>query len=106
MADLAISRNVEAERTGAVSADTHGRERREPPPEGQRRHRDGASPELALALGESVTVVYEQGPDGEPLIRVLDNERGETLAILTPDELRSMTADTGLPPGLLLRVSS
>ncbi len=106
MADLAISRNVEAQRLGSVSADAHGGARHEPPPEGQPRHREGASPELALALGEAVTVVYEQGADGEPLIRVLDNERGETLALLTPEELRTMTADTGLPPGLLIRVSS
>ncbi len=106
MPDLAVTRSTEAQRMNAVSADAHGGERREPSPDGERRHREPASPELAIALGEAVTVVYEQGPDGEALIRVLDNERGETLAVLTPEELRSLTADTGLPPGLLLRVAS
>ncbi len=106
MADLTVSRSAEAQRLGSVSPDARDGGRREPPPEGHPRPRASASPELAVALGEAVTVVYELGEDGESLIRVLDNERGETLAVLTPEELRAMTADTGLPPGLLIRVSS
>lgn len=106
MPDLAVTRSTEARRMGGVNADAHGGERREPAPEEQRPRREYSSPELAVALGEAVTVVYEQGANGESLIRVLDNERGETLAVVTPEQLLAMTADTGLPPGLLVRLAS
>ncbi len=106
MGDVAITRNAESQRLGGVSAESQGGERRGPPPEGKRRRRQQASPELAVALGEAVTVIYEEGPNGAPLIRVIDNEHGETVALLTPEELRALAATTGLPPGLLMRVQS
>ena len=69
-----------------------------------------AAPELAIALAGDARAAmearYEEGIDGQPRIRILDRERGETVAVLTPDELRALTEQTGLPPGLLLRASS
>lgn len=49
---------------------------------------------------------YEQDADGNPLIRIVDAERGETIAVLTPEELQELAAQTGLPPGLLIRTTS
>lgn len=79
----------------------------------QRREPDGAtgSEELAIALaapggGHTLVARYETGEDGGPLIRILDRERDETLALLTPEELQALTEDTGLPPGLLVRAVS
>ena len=106
MADLAITRNAESQRLAGVSAEGQGGERRETQPDAKRSRRQPASPELAVALGEAVTAVYEEGPDGTPLIRLIDRERGETVALLTPAELQALTAETGLPPGLLMRVAS
>lgn len=106
MADIAVVRNVEAQRLGAVSADAHGEPRREPQRDPRRRPARPRTPELALALGEAVSLSYETGADGSPLVRDVDNERGETVALLTPEELRNLTADTGLPAGVLVRLSS
>ena len=86
--------------------------RRDQPSE-QRRERDGAtgSEELAIALAESspghtLEARYETDDEGGPLIRIVDLERNETLALLTPEELRALTEDTGLPPGLLIQAMS
>ena len=49
---------------------------------------------------------YEQDDDGTPLIRIVDRERDETVAIVTPEELRAMAEQTGLPPGLLLHTAT
>ena len=106
MADLTIARSSESQRLAGVAADGRGEQHREPPPEQKRQRRQAASPELAVALGEAVTAVYEEGPDGQPMIRIIDRERGDTVALVTPEELRAMTAETGLPPGMLMRVAS
>lgn len=106
MADLAVSRPSESQRLAGVAADGRATEHHDPPPEQQRRPRKPFSPELALALGEAVTAIFEEGPEGQPLIRIIDRERGETVALVTPEELREMTAETGLPPGMLVRVTS
>jgi hypothetical protein len=106
MADLAVSRPLESQRLVGVAADGRGGEHHDPPPEQKRRPRQPASPELALARGGAVTAAFEEGPDGQPLIRIIDRERGETVALVTPEELRTMTAETGLPPGMLVRVAS
>ncbi|MFN8638375.1 MAG: hypothetical protein U0360_02710 [Dehalococcoidia bacterium] len=107
MADLAITRSAEAQRLAAIGAEAHGGERRDSQPEAEHRERRNApAPELAVALGAAVTVVYEQGPEGESLIRIVDNARGETIAVVSPEQLRDMTAETGLPPGLLVQVAS
>lgn len=79
----------------------------------QRREPDGSagSEELAIALaqpsqGHTLVARYETDDEGNPLIRILDRERNETLALLTPQELQELTEDTGLPPGLLVRAVS
>ena len=81
----------------------------------QRQQQQGKGPsprpgaeELAVALdGRSqLAARFEQGADGQPLVRVFDRERGETVALLTPEELRTLAEQTGLPPGMLVRVSS
>ncbi len=43
---------------------------------------------------------------GETRVRIVDTERDETVAVLTPDELRTLAAQTGLPAGLLLQARS
>ncbi|MDA0351562.1 MAG: hypothetical protein O3A10_05025 [Chloroflexi bacterium] len=53
-----------------------------------------------------MTARFELGSEGEPLIRITDRSRNETVALITPEELKALAEDTGLPPGLLLRVSS
>ncbi len=106
MAEIAPVRKTEAPHLVAVAADSHGEPRREPQRDPRQRPARPRSPEVAIALGEAVTLSYEVGDDGAPLIRVVDHERGETVAVLSPDELRTLTADTGLPPGILVRLSS
>ena len=112
MADLRVSNTPDGSRQVAGVAsdgsrqqpDRHGQgepERRQPAP--------GAE-ELAVALTEdgrtAMEARYEQDADGNALIRIVDVERGETIAVLTPEELRELTEQTGLPPGLLLRAAS
>lgn len=79
----------------------------------RRQHRDGdSSPsgaeELAVALDgrRHLAARFEQDSDGQPLVRVIDRERGETVALLTPDELRRLAEQTGLPTGMLVHLSS
>jgi len=80
---------------------------------GQHRDSHGAagSEELAIALanssrGHTLVARYETDDEGNPLIRIFDREQNETVALLTPEELRTLTEDTGLPPGLLVRAVS
>lgn len=86
--------------------------RRQPQGE-QRREREGSagSEELAIALsdsssGHTLVARYETDDEGGPLIRIIDQERNETVALLTPEELQALTEDTGLPPGLLIQAMS
>lgn len=79
----------------------------------RRQHREGdSSPagaeELAVALDgrRHLSARFEQDADGQPLVRVIDRERGETVALLTPDELRRLAEQTGLPTGMLVHLSS
>lgn len=94
--------------TPAISAD----QRRRGGEERQQR-RDGEQPapgaeELAVALDgrRHLAARFEQDSDGQPLVRVTDRERGETVALLTPDELRRLAEQTGLPTGMLVHLSS
>ena len=80
----------------------------------ERRDRDdGAAPgveELAVALREErrkhlvARLVVDES--GETRVRIVDTDRDETVAVLTPDELRTLAAQTGLPAGLLLQARS
>ena len=95
--------------TPAVSAD----QQRRGGGDGRQHPRDGeqSSPgaeELALALDgrRHLAARFEQDSDGQPLVRVVDRDRGETVALLTPEELRHLAEQTGLPTGLLVHLSS
>lgn len=109
MDDLRIQsgpeRSVSTVRVAADGRGGGGRQQEQP-----RQERRPGAPELAVALAEdgraAMEARYEEDADGHPLIRVLDAERGETVAVLTPDELRTLAEQTGLPPGLLVRASS
>ena len=94
--------------TPAVGADQRRRGgERQQHQSGGGRSRPGAE-ELAVALDgrQQLAARFEQDADGQPLVRIFDTERGETVALLTPEELRSLAEQTGLPTGMLVRVSS
>lgn len=112
MADLRVQKpDSTADRAQAVSRDGgSGSRPREETPQHSDERLAGAE-ELALALAESergqeLTARYELGDDGEPLIRIVDRARGETVALVSPEELKALAEDTGLPPGLLVHVTS
>lgn len=108
MADLRIQQTTPVQ-AARVSADGRGgTPQREHAPPRERQDRHGAD-ELAVALAGdgrmAMEAHFEQDADGNPLIRIVDAARGETVAVVTPEELRALTEQTGLPPGLLLRTS-
>lgn len=111
MADLRVTRSDDASRQVAgVTSDGDGQEQRR----GQEQPRErGAAPgaeELAVAFAEdgraAIEARYEQDADGNPRIRIVDRESGETIAVVTPEELRALAEQTGLPPGLLIHTST
>jgi hypothetical protein len=112
MADLRVQHSEPStDALHAVARD--GRPPQHGPREDPSRHheRDPGAAELAVALSESargdaLVARYEEGSDGTPLIRIVDRVRGDTVALVTPDELRDLAQETGLPPGLLIQVSS
>ena len=112
MADLRVTGTPEHSRqvtqvSSEGSRDPSQNERQ--PQHRQRRSAPGAE-ELALALMDdgrtAIEAHYEQDEDGNALIRIVDRERGETVALVTPEELRAMAEQTGLPPGLLLHTAT
>ena len=113
MVDLRVQQtDSSAERARAVSRDGGGSSQ-QPGDDDAPRHRDApaGAEELAIALAESdrgdaLTARYEVDSEGGPLIRIIDRTRNETVALITPEELKTLAEDTGLPPGLLVRVSS
>lgn len=87
-----------------------GQERREGGPGRDGERDDARSPggreELAVAFDDparSLAAHFEQAEDGSPQVRILDRVSGQTVAVLTPDELRAMAEQTGLPSGLLFQ---
>lgn len=108
MSELSVARASDTTPLVAVGADGRRAHHEQPSEEHGERREPSASPELALALRghASVSAAYEQGPDGAPLIRIVDRTRNETIALLTPEELQQLAAPTGLPPGLLMRLES
>ena len=94
----------------SVSADSRGQQdrRREQAPSGPATR--GISEELAIALSEdgrsTMAAHLEQTDDGATIIRVVDQESGETIAVVTPEELRELAEQTGLPTGMLLQAKS
>jgi len=111
MADLRIQQSVPASAAPIAGDGRSGGGHREQSPSREHAARRGVE-ELAVALaGDGRAVMeaqYEQDADGNPLIRIVDVVKGETVGLVTPEELRSLTEHTGLPglpPGLLLRTS-
>ncbi len=94
--------------TPAVGADQRRRGGNPQQQPGGGRSRPGAE-ELAVALDGrgQLSARFELDAEGQPLVRVFDRERGETVALLTPEELRALAERTGgLPPGMLVHLSS
>lgn len=111
MADLRIERGPTALGPPAVTPE----QRRGGGGEGRRGQQDAREPvpgveELAVALREEgrkhLVARLVTDESGETRVRIVDTERGETVAVLTPDELRDLAAQTGLPSGLLLQARS
>ena len=112
MADVRVSRTPDSSQQVAhVTAEGSRKDARQQEQRGgQRRSPSPGAEELALALADggraAMEARYEEDADGNPLIRIVDVEREETIAVLTPEELRALTEQTGLPPGLLLRTTT
>ncbi len=112
MSDLRVQQfDPGAERALAVSRDGGGGNQDGGEPMPRQHDAPAGAEELAVALAESdrgdtLVASYEVDADGEPLIRIVDRSRDETVALITPEELKTLAEDTGLPPGLLVRVSS
>ncbi len=111
MADIKIERGPASIGPAAVTPD----QRRGSGGGGRRDSGDsGAQPpgveELALALREEgrkhLVARLVTDESGETRVRIVDTDRDETVAVLTPDELRILAAQTGLPSGLLLQARS
>lgn len=106
MADLRVQQPATAQATPVSADGKGGNPHRDQPPPRRRPDHPGAA-ELAVALAEdgrtAMEAHYEQDADGNPLIRIVDAARGETVAVVTPEELRALTEQTGLPAGLLVR---
>jgi hypothetical protein len=110
MADVRVDRPALIHPVGVPGASEE--RRRDGGGSGQRREpegRPGGREELAVALGEpgrSLRAELEHDADGELRVRVVDRERGEVVAVLTPDELRALAEQVGLPSGLLFQARS
>lgn len=108
MADLRIQQSQPVQAVRVTSDGRGGTPQREQSPPRERQERHGAD-ELAVALAgdgrAAMEAYFEQDAEGNPLIRIVDTARGETVAVVTPEELRALTEQTGLPPGLLMRRS-
>lgn len=109
MSDVRVHRSGQVPPTGVPSATgEHRRQRDDRHEERQERERGGRE-ELAVALGEpgrALVAHLETDADGEAVVRIVDRVGGETIAVLTPDELRVLAEQTGLPPGLLFQARS
>jgi hypothetical protein len=109
MAEMRVERAPSQGGLEAVSPDQ--RRQREPQQERRDSHEERrGSEELAVALQEHgrgpMVARFEQDAEGQPLVRIVDREHGDTIALLTPDELRALAERTGLPTGLLVQVVS
>lgn len=112
MTDLRIGRGQPVLGPAAVAPDQRGGDGG-----GPRRERRGPDGRAAPGVEELAVALREEGrkhlvarlvtdESGEVRVRIVDTERDETVAVLTPDELRALAAQTGLPPGLLLQARS
>lgn len=95
--------------TGVTTNGAGGRQAPRDQSHPRKRSRAGAE-ELALALHESgrgqLRAHFSIDDDGHALIRIVDHDRDEVVAVVTPEELRELAEQTGLPSGLLVQTSS
>ncbi len=112
MPDLRIERGQPSLGPAAIAPDQRRGDGGHPH-QGQRDPNGHAAPgieELAVALHEEgrkhLVARLVTDESGETRVRIVDTERDETVAVLTPDELRTLAAQTGLPAGLLLQARS
>ncbi len=111
MTDIRVERTAGAGReVGGVAPDAR---ERGPDRDGagqEQRRREPGSAELAAAFAEegraTMEARLEVGEDGEARVRIVDTARDETVAVVTPEELRALAQRTGLPPGLLMQRAS
>ena len=93
-----------------VNADAQGRGSHREQQEPRKRTPQPGAEELAVALSAggrgAMQAQYEEDATGNPQIRIVDVERGETVAVMSPEELRALAEQTGLPAGLLLRTAT
>ena len=109
--------DLRTDRTSAVhphavylAGDGLGHQRRDDHQQSRHEPEAAGAEELAVALADGATgnlaARYEVDSSGVARIRIVDTTGGQTVAVVTPEELRVMAEHTGLPPGLLLRTST
>ena len=112
MSDIRVPRPIDASNhVSPVVTNGHGKRHAQDEQEHSHPHHEprGAE-ELAIALSENgrgaLRAQLIQGADGSALIKIIDRERGETIAIVSPETLRELAEQTGLPKGLLVEMTS
>ena len=111
MADLRVERTPgSGGEVGGVTPEARDRGLGDDRPGTEQHRREPGSAELAAALAEegrgSMEARLEVGEDGVALVRIVDTARDETVAVVTPEELRDLAQRTGLPTGRLLQRAS
>jgi hypothetical protein len=106
---IATSRDSEIPVVGVSTNGSGGRRAPRDQPHPQR-HDETGGEELAVALRESgrgrLRAHFTLDADGQALIRIVDEDRDETVAVVTPEALRELAEQTGLPSGLLVQALS
>ena len=109
MDDLRVTQGVQPLSTQPAGGEARRHGGQQPQRDGRRPGHPGAE-ELSVALHGaghgSLTARFEQDGEGAPMVRIVERESGETIALLTPEELRDMAEATGLPAGLLVQLAS
>lgn len=109
MPDLRVP-HVASVQPAPVNADAQDRGSHREQQDHQRRALQPGAEELAVALSAAgrgpMRAQYEEDATGNPQIRIVDVERGETVAVMSPEQLRVLAEQTGLPAGLLLHTAS
>lgn len=113
MADLRVTQSTDGSRQVAnvtPDGDRGAQAQQEQQPKRERDDARAGSEELAVALSVegslAIEARYEYDGEGNLLIHIVDTAQGETIAVLTPEELKTLAEQTGLPPGLLVQTST
>jgi hypothetical protein len=111
MSDMRVPRPIDAStHVTTVTANGQGGRHAQGEQHSRPRHEQRGAEELAVALSENGRAALGaqliQDADGNALIRIIDRERGETIAVVSPEALRELAERTGLPKGLLVEMTS